>query len=150
MRAGEVVGAGAGRRRIITVATCALSAAVAGEAVRTVGVAACTWGHQILEIDERGGGEELRAGDGGDELCITRPAGGDSGAGVEEQHFINVAHEITVPVVFFGVLTRVVMQPDFRKGLAGDRWVHRNIDTGQWVEPCGGFFKIEDEIIEYL
>ena len=77
---------------------------VAGDGMGAVVVAATAWGHQILKVDERGDGEKLPACDGGDDLLITRSQAGISGAGVEEQRLIKVTHQITVPVVLFGIL----------------------------------------------
>lgn len=60
-------------------------------------------------MDARGGGQQMRAGDGPDDLLITRSEAGIAGVGVEDEQLINVADLVAIPVVFSVALRAVVM-----------------------------------------
>jgi hypothetical protein len=122
--------------------------AAAGEAVGAVDVTASAWGHQVSEIDECRGGQQLCVGDGGDELLITRPAAGFPGVGAEDENFVDVADLVAIPVVLFGILAGVVV----RQGgcLALTSRVGHVVclyDGRGGICGLGGLFEIENEVI---
>lgn len=148
MRAGEVVGADARWRWVSTGAGGSLSGVVADDVVGAVGVAAIARIHQVSEIDECRGGQQLCAGDGGDELLITRPAAGFPGVGAEDEKFVDVADLVSIPVVLFGILAGNVVRQGRSVALASRVGRVVCLEDGRGgLSGLGGLFEIENEVI---